>query len=317
MQWPLKSNYFRPGPVCEGGGRLRLSLSKKIVTMTMRDDNMKSLVMLIFIACTFANCERKMAQFRTEAQIVNRESNSAPDEVSCDVEGYKPKSVAELQAMSPRELVDERVKSNPWDSFDSYFAGAEYERSIEELIRKAGIKALPVISEYFESYDHNNRSECTEVRFAIVSRLASDIDRFDFRLRGTKEGQSAIDSLERALQRIMIAEPGLSFINGSEGRHQPGAFIVLKELKGINGADRHIADTFWVCYKIKLSENELLEFTNYLISRDRKYPAWSESKLIKDYSRINEAGNPSQVYIFDKPKPYYDAYLDFKKYLRP
>ena len=214
--------------------------------------------------------------------------------------------------MLSRELIDELIKNNP-NSFDSYSAMADYEDFIEELVRKAGVKSLPVISEYIDSYDHKKRSECTELRFAIVSGLASDIDRFEFRLRGTKEGLLVIDSLEKALQQIVTAEPGISFENGSKSRHQPAAFVFLKEFKGINEVDRSIADTFWVRYKIKLPEYEIIEFTNYLIARDSKYPAWSKSKLVKDDSRINEAGNPAQVYVFDNSKRFYDAYLDFKK----
>ncbi len=214
--------------------------------------------------------------------------------------------------MSPRGLIDELVKKNP-NSFDTYSAMADYEDLIEKVIRKAGMKALPTISEYIGSYDHKNRTKCSELRFAIVSGIASDIDRFDFRLRANTEGQAVIDSLEKALQQIVTAEPGITFTNGSESRHHPVAFIFLRELKGINDADRSVADTLWVRYKVKLSDKEALDFANYLISQDPKYPAWSTFQLIKDYSRINEAGFPAQVYVFDDAKLYHNAYLDFNR----
>jgi hypothetical protein len=259
---------------------------------------MKSLVLLTVVILGQVAAGDVLAQFR---------------EVECLVENYKPKSEAKLSAMSPRGLIDERVKNNP-NSFGTYSANANYEELIEKLIRRAGIKALPVISEYLDSYDYKNRNSfCSELRFTVVSILASNIDSFDFRLRATKEGQAVINSLEKALQQIVTAEPGITFMNGSEDRHQPAAFIFLKELKGINDADRSVADTLWVRYKIKLSETEISEFTNYLISRDPKYPAWSKFKFIKDYSRINEAGNPAQVYVFDNAKLYYQAYLNFKR----
>jgi hypothetical protein len=56
-----------------------------------------------------------------------------------------------------------------------------------------------------------------------------------------------------------------------------------------------------------------VEFSNYLVKRDPTYPSWSKWDFIKDYSRIDEAGNPAQVFIMKKPKRYYQAYLTFKK----
>src|SRR5436190_13430726 len=161
---------------------------------------MKSLVILFFLASISINCGESIVQSRTVGEVERGALSSPTPEESCLVEDYKPKSNSELPAMSPRELIDELIKNNP-NSFDSYSAMADYEDLIEELVRKAGVKSLPVISEYLDSYDHKNRSECSELRFAIVARLASDIDRFDFRIRGTKEGKVVIDSLERALQR--------------------------------------------------------------------------------------------------------------------
>ncbi len=269
--------------------------------------------MLILAAVCRSACSSSVAQVGPEAQVVKPASSSPSNDVECSVENYKPRSRAELQAMSPRELIAERVKSNPWDSFDSYFEGAEYEDSIVKLLRKDVVKALPVISEYFDSYDPTKSSHCVELRFAIVSRVASDIDRFDYRLRASKEGLAAIHSLERALQRIIKTVPGLTFDNGPNSRHQPAAFMFLRQLKGINLADRNVADTLWVRYKIKLSDDELLEFTNYLILLDPKYPGWSTDKFMKDYSRINEAGNPAQVYFFYNAKRFYDAYKRFRK----
>ena len=261
---------------------------------------MKSLIILIVVVLSQVAAGDSLAQSPKSAQI------------QCLMENYRPKSEVELSRMPPRDLIDERVKSNP-NSYDTYSAMADYEDLIEKLIRRSGMKALPVISEYIDSYDYKNRTECTELRFAIISRLASDIDRFDFRLRAITEGQTVVNGLEQALQQIVTAEPGITFTNGSEGRHQPPAFIFLKELKGINDADRSVADTLWVRYKIKLSENEDLEFTSYLILQDPKYPSWSKFQLIKDYSRINKAGNPAQVYVFDNAKLFYNAYLSFKK----
>lgn len=282
------------------------------IRCTMLNRAMNCYITLILIATGHLVCGANAVLIDARAQAIQQNPIFTSRDVECRVENYKPRSNADLAAVSPRELIDELVKINP-DSFDSYRAIADYEDQIKKLVRKSGVKALSVISEYIDSYDHKNRSKCSQARFATVTDLAWNIDIFDFRLRATREGQLVINSLEKALQTVVDAEPGLTFANGRQSRHQPVAFIFLGEFKGINEVDRSIADTFWVRYKIKLSEDELIKFTSYLVSRDRKYPSWSKSKLIKDYSRINEAGNPAQVYIFDNPKPYHRAYREFKR----
>ena len=89
--------------------------------------------------------------------------------------------------------------------------------------------------------------------------------------------------------------------------------MTLEETKGVNDTDKNIRDTLRLKYKIILSNPELLEFSNFLVTLDPMYPSWSGTDFIKDYTQINEAGNPLQVYIMKHPERYYEAYLEFKK----
>lgn len=247
-----------------------------------------------FMGCVSKECKTK------EVGRVLRLLVDIPEDPRCSEKNYKPKSKTELAAMTPRELVEELVKSTPalYDSKEM----PDYIRTIELKIRKAGIEVLPVLTEYMNEVEPERGSRCEESRFSTAQIIAQDIDRFEFRVRGTKEGQQAIEALERAIKRMEKVE-----------EHNGSQTLVLDKLKGTNEVDEAIKDTFWVRKKIKLSEGELLEFSNFLIARDPTYPSWSDTDYIKDYSRINEWGNPLQVYILKKPKRFYEAYSEFKK----
>ena len=83
----------------------------------------------------------------------------------------------------------------------------------------------------------------------------------------------------------------------------------------IGFADENIRETFWVRYKLKMSDEELLEFSDHLVERDPTYPSWSERELIRDDTRVNSLGFPTsrQVYVMKRPGRFYEAYLEFKK----
>jgi hypothetical protein len=232
-----------------------------------------------------------------------------PTPVVCLEKNYQLKSKASLAAMTPRQLIDELVKFNP-DTFDPYFEDINseelnYEWLVGKYVRKTGTKALPVLTEYMNAFEPQSASYCEGLRFSIARRLAHDLDRFEFRLRGTKEGQLAIDAFERAIERG--EKPGVKEKSLKEDRT-----IFLRELKGVNEVDQAIRETFLMRKSIEMSESELLKFSNFLTERDPTYPSWSERDFVKDYSRINKAGNPLQVYILKKPERFYEAYLAFK-----
>ena len=100
-----------------------------------------------------------------------------------------------------------------------------------------------------------------------------------------------------------------------KGKEKTSHYIYfdLKLLKGINSFDKAIQDTFRVKKKIKISESEMLEFSNFLTARNPTYISWSSKELFKDYSQINEAGNPAQVYVLKQPERFYAEFAEFRK----
>jgi hypothetical protein len=143
--------------------------------------------------------------------------------------------------------------------------------------------------------------------------LLSDFDR-RIRLRASPEGRQAIDALGRAIDRMRAAGYGKK--DQHEWREQ-GRFDLaaqtLADAKGTNATDEAIQETLRVKYKIRISNRQLLAFSEFLIARDPAYPSWSEIEEFKDYSRVNQAGNPAHLLIMKTPERFYAAYLDFRK----
>jgi hypothetical protein len=271
---------------------------------------MKRLILILIVCLGLLSCGIGSLTFQ------NGRGDAIAEEIglTCTEGPFKYKSEVEVASLTARQLVDEEVSSQlAFASFDSYSAWSNYGSLISKYVRKDGTRVLPVLTEYMNGYDPKTASKCEETRFAVSTRLAADLDRFEFRLRGTKEGQLAIAALDHAVElmrRVGYDRGDSEYENNREFRLYS---LQLKELKGINEVDRAIRDTFWIRWKKKISDYELSDFSNFLVSRDPGYPSWSTSSLIKDQSRINEAGNPLQVYTLNEPDRYYQAYLDFKK----
>jgi len=167
----------------------------------------------------------------------------------------------------------------------------------------------------YDPATESGRSDKKGERFDAVSMLLSELDGRVVRLRGTVEGRQAMDALERAIARIRAAWHGKNDQHEwpEHGRFE-GAKMDLESAKGISIEDEAIKDTLWVKYRIKISDKELLAFTNYLIGRDPTYPSWSEIEGdIEDFSRLNKEGYPARVNIMKEPERFYQAYLAFKK----
>ena len=264
---------------------------------------MKTLVVFLFLVFNFFSYSFISLDYQPKLEKENLVVNPTPDAVICLEETYQIKSESAIASMTPRQLIDELVRVVP-ASFNTLSQVYNYQDLIENRVRKAGVNSLSIFTEYMNAYEPQNASKCEAGRFDSVLRLAHDIDRFEFRLRGTIEGRQTIDAIERAIERK--EKTGIKI-------RKEDRTLFLNDLKGVNGADRTIQDTFWVNKKIEISDSELLEFSNFLSARDHKYPTWSETEFIKDHTRINKAGNPLQVYIFKNPEPFYEAYSEFKK----
>lgn len=209
---------------------------------------------------------------------------------------YKHKSEAEIARMTPEQRIDEEMLEH-----DNHFLDHADKQS--ELIiryrRLDGLKGLPYLIQLMDGYQPKR---VRDTRFFQALMIADEIDDRVVRLRASPEGREAIKAIERLAVRIKAA-----------GKSDSQVEMTLRFVKGANFADEAIRDTLWVLHRIKMSDDELLQFSNYLVKRDPTYPSWSDSDFIKDDSRKNEAGNPFQVYIMKDPKRFYLAYLDFKK----
>jgi hypothetical protein len=269
---------------------------------------MKTLIVLLFVVINLFACNLGSASYKPKSESETVVTSPTPKPDTCVEANYKHKSEAELTAMPPAQRIDEVVKEQLYHMPNV----EDYPASLGIYLRKDGVQVMPVLTEYMNAYDPKNYSKCEGMRFHVAFTRSGDIDDNVVRLRGIKEGQLAIDALERGIERMRDA--GFDKSNHKRSGDFNFALLHLKLLKGINISDRSIMDTFWVQHKIKMSDSELLEFCNFLILRDPTYPAWSEmTGLIKDHSRTNEAGYPLQVYLLKKPERYYEAYLEFKK----
>jgi hypothetical protein len=232
---------------------------------------------------------------------------------SCATGQFKHKSEAQIAAMTPAQRVDEFAYEQAYHKYNILDAQRFV---IEKYVLRDGLKAVPRMIEIMNEYDPTRSGETGHrgERFDAMWILLDDLDSRVVRLRASPEGRQAIDALERAINRMRAAGYGQ---NDQHEWAQHGRFnlagMTLKHAKAINSGDTAIQDTFWVKYNLKVSDEELLAFTTCLIARDPTYPSWSEVDLIKDYSRLNEAGNPAQVYVMKSPDRFYEAYLAFKK----
>lgn len=211
---------------------------------------------------------------------------------------YTHKSEAEIARMTPAQRIDEEISEgdHSWDIKDNQ------QLLIRKYRRKDGLKGWSHLIELINGY---NPKRPRVTGFYNAMMIADKIDGRDVRLRASSEGKSVIEAIER-----------LSARRRADGKSDESIEMVLESANGVNEADRAIRDTLWVKYRIKMSDSELLEFSNYLVKNDPTYPSWSERKLIMDYSRKNEWGNPLQVFIMTKPTRYYQLHRAFKKQKR-
>ena len=220
-------------------------------------------------------------------------------------ESIKHKSEAEIAAMTPAQRVDEYAT----EQRHAYKVRDEQQDVIRRYLWRDSLKAMPRMVEIMDAYDpatESGRSDKKGQRFDAMLMLLSELDSRVVRLRGTVEGRQVIDALARGIARIGAAWHGKKDQHEwpEHGRFE-GAREDLESAKGINITDELIKDTLEVKYRIKISDKELLAFTNHLIARDPTYPSWSETDYIQDDSGWG--------YIMKEPDRFYQAYLAFKK----
>ena len=226
---------------------------------------------------------------------------------------YVHKSESKIAVMSPEQRVDEWVKeySHRFDVLD------EQRGLIRKYIELDGLKALPRLIKYLDEYNptrpNGNKAKYIN-RYESCTIMIGFLDGFAIRLRASEEGRRAIDALENSAKRMRAAgfrtdqveyNPDNSLLVVTE--HQ------LKRAKGIGWTDDSIQDTFRFIYKTKLSDAELLNFSNYLTEHYSEYPSWSKGKLTEDDTDIAPSGYPARNVMLEKPERFYETFLEFKK----
>lgn len=208
---------------------------------------------------------------------------------------YKHKTEAEIARMTPEQRIDEQIKEH-----DHMLDHSDKQSDLIQKYRRIdGLKGSAHLIKLIESYQPKR---LRDTRFSLAVMMANDIDESIVRLRASPEGRSVIEAIERLSARMFAA-----------GKKRSYEELDLPRLKGINFTDRAVRDTLWVKYKIELSDSELLEFSSYLIKNAPTYPGWSKKDFRKDYSRLNDAGNPLQVYVMKNPERFHRAYLEFSR----
>jgi hypothetical protein len=220
---------------------------------------------------------------------------------------YKHKSEVEIAAMTPEQRIDEQILENDvhpiWTSDDD-----KQSDLIAKYRRLDGARGLAHIARLIDSY-HPKRKRTDRSHAALM--MASQIDERVVRLRASPEGREVIKAIERLAARSK--DPNDKFESQAE--------MSLKFAQGTNMTDEAIHNSLWLRYRIKLSDEEMLRFTNFLILRDPTYPSWSEQDFIRisdaDAREKNDLGLPvTQIYVMKNPQRFYQEYLALKQQIK-
>lgn len=232
---------------------------------------------------------------------------------TCNQSGSGHKSGAEIERMTAEQLVQEYCteyfRHGLWDR--------DYMSLLDDSIMRDGLKAVPAMVKVINEFDPTNfrtvGRDREDASYAAEILLGS-LDTGYFRLRAFEEGKLAIDAVRRVAERMHAAHYEAAHDEGERSKRIRYEITVgiLKDLQGNNNYDRAIYDTMELKHKIKLSDNELLAFCNYLISQDPHYPSWSEPDWYVDQNQLNEAGNPLQYRIVKNIEPFHKLYLQYR-----
>ena len=224
------------------------------------------------------------------------------------------KSESQLRQMTP----DQRVQEYCDEYYHHAFWDSDYIDILNKYILQDEIKALPAITQIIAEFDPTNptaNSRERDARAFAAEGLLSQVDGRVIRLRAIPEGRTAIDAITRLVQRMLAAHFDTADVTQSEHsdryRYQ-ATREEAAEVRGLNIFDHNMQDTFRIRYKIILTDKQTLDFVNYLISQDPRYPGWSTMEEYKDMRHRNSAGNPRQYILLKNFQPFHDAYRKFR-----
>ncbi|HZS08933.1 MAG TPA: hypothetical protein VFD58_29115 [Blastocatellia bacterium] len=223
---------------------------------------------------------------------------------------FPHKSEAQIARMTPKQHVEEFCREHARHVFPFHNT---YDETLEEYLRKDGPRAFPQVIREIEAYDPTRRTGASEEKFRRYEGAVFILSHFDcrvFRVRAFGDGRRAIDALKLLSEKLRIAHSNSKEDDEYEMKRRYELHLsYIEALEGISIADEAIRDTLKLKYDIRLSDDDLLNFINYLISRNPYYPGWSESKMHKENYRDDRS---KWLRIFKTPEPFLQAYLEYK-----
>lgn len=213
--------------------------------------------------------------------------------IECGNPDFEHKSETEIKAMSPEEKMDEMVLEQmfhaPWDNDESY-------KNLHLALIEDAENIIPRAIEFLDEYDPEILvcKDRNNARLLTAAIYLDTIDSAKIRIRGIEDGRTAIKALEHAIERRQRIISEKDF----DGR-QNLLNSLLKGIKGRTIKDGLIQKTLNERYKLKISEEELDRFIEFLIDLDPSYPAWTH---VLGWAEMT----PEEV------KKYHQTYLTFR-----
>lgn len=234
-----------------------------------------------------------------------------PASVLCaQLSGHKSES--EVGRMTPEQRVEEYCREYARHGARH----GDYTGMVHSDVMRDGLRAVPASTRIIDEYDPTTpagRSTEKGERLDAAVGLLVAIDQTVVRLRASQEGRAAIAATKRAVERMRAA----GFQNDPDLDHEKQVWYefsvdALQRMDGLNWLDNAIGDTLRIKFKIRLTDQQLLDFVNYLISRDPYYPDGIGTALYKDFDDLTPAGYPRQHHMLTYIEPFHKAYREYK-----
>jgi hypothetical protein len=217
---------------------------------------------------------------------------------------FRHKSEIEIFQMTPSQRViefcDDHANHLPHVPND-------YNNALEKAFSEDGLKVLPQIIRELDSFDPVKMrygNDKVYRRYEGACFLLGDIDSLFFRVRGYKEGRDAISALERSYDRISKENYSNNRPENDEmWRRLRIIWNIIERLKKLTFSDDCVTDTLKIKFAIVLTENEQIDFINYLSEVTPKYPSSSE----RVYSKTGK-----RTCVYKEPELFQQAYLAYK-----
>jgi hypothetical protein len=228
----------------------------------------------------------------------------------CAQFGSGHKSEEQIARMTPDQRVEEYCREHARHLFPSH---REYVALLTKYLRQDGLKVIPQVIREIEAYDPTRRESAGEQKFRRyegANFILGGLDVKVFRVRAFEEGRQSIEAIRRSIVRMRAAR----FDNPKEvgyemHRRYEVSLGYLKYREGLSLTDESIQDTLKHGYGITLSDGELLDFVNYLISQDPYYPGWSEREMRKEDPRNSSS---KWLFLYKNPAPFHQEYMDYR-----